>query len=109
MTNYDNEVLNLETEVNNVIGGGNKSLPIKLPFNLSNKVNMYILYGIVPVIIVIGMFFWKPGVIMTEVVDEEGAKSNKLSYLKLVLSTVLISAPFIIGLYAYNYNNEKKI
>lgn len=70
------------------------------------KIKSNIIYILIPIIIFIYLLIKKPALIMSEI----GRKGNKiyirLSFRKLLFWNILLSLPFIIGIYVYFYRKK---
>ena len=118
-TNYDNILndLNSKVEKMKVVPVTNDTGGFKLPFNLSVDMKSASLYAGIIVAAAAGLFYMKPSIVTNEVdnpdagkpipgKDDKGVEPDKiqqLSYLKLIMWTLIISVPLIIGLYVYFY------
>jgi hypothetical protein len=65
-----------------------------------------IYYCAVPIIIALVLFFWKPGFVMEEVSIDGNLPEKKLSFKKLLVGTVLITAIIAIVIFVYFYRNK---
>jgi hypothetical protein len=63
-------------------------------------------YICVPLIIVFVLFFFKPKLIMKEdtIIDKESRK--KISFKKLILTTIIVSAIITICMFVYSYRKK---
>jgi len=104
MLSYKVDQFNSSNKVKNK----NKSNSVKslLP-NIFVK-SSYIYFGIIPLIIGLILFFWKPNFVMKEkVAEEEISAKKKLSFNKLIVTTAIFTTVFIFSIYIYIYISNK--
>jgi len=80
---------------------------IKLNFMSKTKINSYIIYGIIPLIILIILFFWSPKFIMKEISIEGKLPESRLSIKKLLIYTIVFSCLILISIFIYFYRKKK--
>lgn len=79
----------------------------KFNFLSKTKINSYMIYGIIPLIILIILFFWSPKFIMKEVSIEGKLPESKLSIKKLLIYTVIFSSLILSSIFIYFYRKKK--
>lgn len=70
----------------------------------------FIYFGIIPIVIILILFFLKPNFVMKESRIEEvqeNSSKKKLSFVKLIITTVIITIIFVFVIYIYIYTNNK--
>ena len=65
-------------------------------------------YGIIPVFILLLFFFWKPSFIMENVSIDGKIPEKRLSYKKLIIATIIVTAIIYIVIFVYLYQNTKE-
>lgn len=78
----------------------------KFNFMSKTKINSYMIYGIIPLIILIILFFWSPKFIMKEVSIEGKLPESKLSIKKLLIYTVIFSSLILSSIFIYFYRKK---
>jgi hypothetical protein len=66
------------------------------------------IYVAIPVVILIILCFAHPDFVKEEHTDDNGVVFKKVSYIKIGVWWLILSAIFIIGFYGYNYKMSKK-
>jgi hypothetical protein len=66
------------------------------------------IYVAIPVVILIILCFAHPDFVKEESTDDNGVVFKKVSYIKIGVWWLILSAIFIIGFYGYNYKMSKK-
>ena len=87
-----------------------KSRESILKFGFLSKVNIkspLVYYGAVPLIVAILLFFWKPGFVMEEVSIDGNFSEKKLSFKKLLGSTILFTSIITIIIFIYFYREKQ--
>lgn len=97
-----NHLKELRGQVQNYSGRSQKS---DKPFSIEPMLRSKRLYYILPLIILILLVFGKPSFLYVE--DPDDPSEKKFSYSKLMLYWLLISGTIVLGLFGYNYKNEK--
>jgi hypothetical protein len=64
-------------------------------------------YGIIPVFIMLLLFFLKPSFIMEKISIDGKLPEKKLSYKKLIIATIIVTAIICIVVFIYLYKNTK--
>ena len=66
------------------------------------------IYVAIPVVILLILCFARPDFVKEEYTDDNGVVFKKVSYIKIGVWWLILSAIFIIGFYGYNYKMSKK-
>ena len=64
-------------------------------------------YGIIPVFILLLFFFCKPSFIMENISIDGKLPEKRLSYKKLIIATIIVTAIISIVVFIYLYKNTK--
>jgi hypothetical protein len=93
--NYDEIINEITNQARQILGGDIKS---NTSINIGgNMKGIYIAYGAIPFVILLGLVVIKPNFIMY------GDKDDRRIYIrKLLLYTIGISLPFLIGVFIYS-------
>ena len=73
------------------------------------RINPNYVYIVIPIIVATILFMWNPTVLhvdLPQTSDSDGQHHTKLSKVRLVLSTVVISLALFIGWYMYNMKRK---
>ncbi len=65
------------------------------------------IYVAIPIVILLILSFVHPDFVKEDHTDEKGDVVKKISYVKILLWWVVLSAIFIVGFYGYNYKMSK--
>ena len=65
-------------------------------------------YGIIPVFILLLFFFCKPSFIMENISIDGKLPEKRLSYKKLIIATIIVTAIVYIVVFVYLYQNTKE-
>lgn len=98
------KVNQITTKTTTTLSSEEKNTNIFSGFVLKSEV---IYYLIVPLTIFFILFFCKPSIIMEEVSIDGKIPEKKLSYKKLITSTLILTVIIVIGIFCYFYKNKK--
>lgn len=65
-------------------------------------------YGVIPIFILLVFLFWKPSFIMENISIDGKLPEKRLSYKKLILATIIVTAIIYILVFVYLYKNTKE-
>lgn len=102
MDNIDQSLSDLQKKVSCFVKNTDyKSISLKFPiFNQFNMNSKSILYFLVPIIIFLILFIWKPPFLTKEIRIEGSLPVYKINIIKLLISTIVISIIINISLFA---------
>jgi hypothetical protein len=80
-------------------GGFLSNISIKSPL---------VYYGVIPIAVMIILFFWKPGFVMEEVSVEGSLPEKKLSFKKLIVGSVIITTVIAVIIFISYYHKVNK-
>ena len=76
--------------------------------HVTYKINsLFVLYGSIPIIILIVLYMCKPKFVMKEVLSDDGVSEFKINVITLVITTTIFSMLIALGIYTYLYNKNK--
>lgn len=109
-TEYDSALNNIHSEMKSVIGTNvllptlDDSTPLKTCSTTSKAWTMakiYGPYGAIPIVLLILLAILRPQFILNSEEDEIGETVYTISIKKLLIWTLVLAAPMIVGLYMY--------
>ena len=91
------------TSKNNLINSFSKQSGIISKINFKSSI---IFYGIIPVVIILILFFWKPNFIMQEIITDDDIPQYKINIKKLLILTLILSVIGCLLLFSYFYKKH---
>lgn len=74
------------------------------------KINtIFVLYGSIPIIIMIVLYMYKPKFVMKEVLSDDGVSELKINVKNLLITTTIFATLIIVAIYTYFYNKNKTV
>ena len=74
------------------------------------KINtLFVLYGSIPIIIMIVLYMYKPKFVMKEVLSDDGVSELKINVKNLLITTTILATLIIVAIYTYFYNKNKTV
>ena len=74
------------------------------------KINtIFVLYGSIPIIIMIVLYMYKPKFVMKEVLSDDGVSELKINVKNLLITTTILATLIIVAIYTYFYNKNKTV
>ncbi len=109
---FDATLKKLSDQVNQFAGTTIKNNTSDGGSGFLSKINVQsplVYYCAIPLVIMIVLFFWKPGFVMEEVSIDGNLPEKKLNFKKLFVTSIISTVIIAIIIFIYHYKGKKPV